>query len=167
MWSGNNIWRECRGSVSESSLDDPKQQTTVQTSRHAEPAFFHPTQEQVGKQQLELAGVTDICAMSSYLVKGPHTLPLPLCVFETPPENHPLRHDALRLGKDFAKETNCSVNNFVCLLSLTPQAVLAAQMKTSREPQTPNLELPTQLHKTASKAWCVYLRKMMKSFNFF
>ncbi|XP_013129621.1 cAMP-regulated D2 protein isoform X2 [Oreochromis niloticus] len=41
------------------------------------------------------------------------------------------RHDALKLGKDFAKQTNCSVSDFVCLLSLTPQAILAAQMKTS------------------------------------
>lgn len=47
------------------------------------------------------------------------------------------RHDALKLGKGFAKQTNCSVSNIVCLLSLTPQAVLAAQMKTSRAPQTP------------------------------
>lgn len=47
------------------------------------------------------------------------------------------RHDALKLGKDFAKQTNCSVSNIVCLLSLTPQAVLAAQMKTSRALQTP------------------------------
>lgn len=42
------------------------------------------------------------------------------------------RRDALKLGKDFAKLTNCSVDNIVCLLSLTPQAVLAAQIKTSR-----------------------------------
>lgn len=48
-----------------------------------------------------------------------------------------LRHDALKLGKDFAKQTNCSVSNIVCLLSLTPQAVLAAQMKTSRALQAP------------------------------
>ncbi|XP_005742719.2 cAMP-regulated D2 protein isoform X1 [Pundamilia nyererei] len=41
------------------------------------------------------------------------------------------RHDALKLGKGFAKQTNCSVSDFVCLLSLTPQAILAAQMKTS------------------------------------
>lgn len=48
----------------------------------------------------------------------------------------PHRHDALKLGKDFAKQTNCSVNNIICLLSLTPQAVLTAQMKTSRTPST-------------------------------
>ncbi|KAG7215848.1 hypothetical protein INR49_021820 [Caranx melampygus] len=41
------------------------------------------------------------------------------------------RHDALKLGKHFAKQTNCSVSDIVCLLSLTPQAVLTAQMKTS------------------------------------
>lgn len=65
------------------------------------------------------------------------------------------RHDALKLGKSFAKETNCSVSNLVCLLSLAPQAVLAAQIKTSRPlqtpaPRSPNLEqhswpLPTRL----------------------
>lgn len=47
------------------------------------------------------------------------------------------RHDALKLGKGFAKETNCSVSNLVCLLSLAPEAVLAAQIKTSRVLQTP------------------------------
>ncbi|KAM9328296.1 cAMP-regulated D2 protein [Pholidichthys leucotaenia] len=41
------------------------------------------------------------------------------------------RHDALKLGKDFAEQTNCSISDFVCLLSLSPQAVLTAQMKTS------------------------------------
>ncbi|XP_023138641.2 crystal protein [Amphiprion ocellaris] len=41
------------------------------------------------------------------------------------------RHDALKLGKHFAKQTNCSVSDIICLLSLAPQAVLAAQMKTS------------------------------------
>ncbi|XP_038595215.1 cAMP-regulated D2 protein [Micropterus salmoides] len=54
-------------------------------------------------------------------------------VLQSLPFSIPLktRHDALRLGKDFAKKTNCSVSDIVCLLSLTPQAVLAAQMKTS------------------------------------
>nr|XP_046235639.1 cAMP-regulated D2 protein [Scatophagus argus] len=54
-------------------------------------------------------------------------------VLQSLPFSIPLktRHDALKLGKDFAKQTNCSVSNIVCLLSLTPQAVLAAQMKTS------------------------------------
>ncbi|KAF7660191.1 hypothetical protein LDENG_00286570 [Lucifuga dentata] len=41
------------------------------------------------------------------------------------------RHDAVKLGKDFAKQTNCSISDIVCLLSLTPQAVLTAQLKTS------------------------------------
>lgn len=49
------------------------------------------------------------------------------------------RHDALKLGKDFAKQTNCSVNNIVCLLSLSPQAVLTAQIKTSGPPSVPTL----------------------------
>eukprot|EP00064_Thunnus_orientalis_P005629 superscaffoldBa00000561_g5643 len=54
-------------------------------------------------------------------------------VLQSLPFSIPLktRHDALRLGKNFAKQTNCSVSDIVCLLSLTPQAVLAAQMKTS------------------------------------
>ncbi len=77
------------------------------------------------------------------------------------------RHDALKLGKDFAKQTNCSVSDIVCLLSLTPQAVLAAQMKTSRAPQTPAYAhqiwkkcsgLPTQLHKQAGYSMLICKR---------
>ncbi|XP_051912225.1 crystal protein [Hippocampus zosterae] len=41
------------------------------------------------------------------------------------------RRDAVTIGKEFAKLSNCSVGDIVCLLSLTPQAVLEAQMKTS------------------------------------
>ncbi|GLD48072.1 cAMP-regulated D2 protein-like protein [Lates japonicus] len=54
-------------------------------------------------------------------------------VLQSLPFSIPLktRHDALKLGKEFAKQTNCSVSDIVCLLSLTPQAVLTAQMKTS------------------------------------
>ncbi|KAG7496360.1 cAMP-regulated D2 protein-like [Solea senegalensis] len=54
-------------------------------------------------------------------------------VLQSLPFSIPLktRHDALKLGKDFAKQTNCSVSDTICLLSLTSQAVLAAQMKTS------------------------------------
>ncbi|XP_061923044.1 cAMP-regulated D2 protein [Entelurus aequoreus] len=54
-------------------------------------------------------------------------------VLQSLPFSIPLksRHDALKLGKDFAKRTNCSVSDVVCLRSLTPQAVLEAQMKTS------------------------------------
>ncbi|XP_041637263.1 cAMP-regulated D2 protein [Cheilinus undulatus] len=54
-------------------------------------------------------------------------------VLQSLPFSIPLktRHDALKLGKDFAKQTNCSVSDIVCLLNLSPQAVLAAQMKTS------------------------------------
>ncbi|XP_034530099.1 cAMP-regulated D2 protein [Notolabrus celidotus] len=54
-------------------------------------------------------------------------------VLQSLPFSIPLktRHDALKLGKDFAKQTNCSVSDVVCLLSLSPQAVLDAQMKTS------------------------------------
>ncbi|XP_014859070.1 PREDICTED: cAMP-regulated D2 protein-like [Poecilia mexicana] len=60
-------------------------------------------------------------------------------VLQSLPFSIPLktRHDALRLGKDFAKETNCSASDFVCLLSLAPQAVLAAQMKTSSKVVNP------------------------------
>ncbi|TDG96913.1 hypothetical protein EPR50_G00233900 [Perca flavescens] len=54
-------------------------------------------------------------------------------VLQSLPFSIPLktRHDALKLGKDFAKQTKCSVSDIICLLSLTPQAVLTAQMKTS------------------------------------
>nr|XP_019955575.1 PREDICTED: cAMP-regulated D2 protein-like [Paralichthys olivaceus] len=54
-------------------------------------------------------------------------------VLQSLPFSIPLktRHDALRLGRDFAKQTNCSMSDFVCLLSLSPQTVLAAQMKTT------------------------------------
>ncbi|KAK1906815.1 Crystal protein [Dissostichus eleginoides] len=54
-------------------------------------------------------------------------------VLQSLPFSIPLktRHDALKLGKNFAKQTNCSVSDIVCLLSLSPQEVLAAQMKTS------------------------------------
>ncbi|KAM8883947.1 crystal protein [Synchiropus picturatus] len=54
-------------------------------------------------------------------------------VLQSLPFSIPLksRHDAVKLGKDFAKQTNCTIRDFVCLLSLTPQAVLSAQMKTS------------------------------------
>uniref|UniRef100_UPI003AAA4F05 crystal protein n=1 Tax=Centroberyx gerrardi TaxID=166262 RepID=UPI003AAA4F05 len=54
-------------------------------------------------------------------------------VFQSLPFSIPLktRHDALKLGKDFSKQANCSVSDIVCLLSLSPQAVLAAQLKSS------------------------------------
>ncbi|XP_076010298.1 crystal protein isoform X2 [Genypterus blacodes] len=54
-------------------------------------------------------------------------------VLQSLPFSIPLktRHEALKLGKHFAKQTNCSVSDIVCLLSLSPQAVLTAQMKTS------------------------------------
>ncbi|KAL6117080.1 uncharacterized protein ACO6RY_14942 [Pungitius sinensis] len=60
-------------------------------------------------------------------------------VLQSLPFSIPLksRHDALKLGKDFAKQTNCSVTDIVCLLSLAPQAVLTAQMKTSSKVVNP------------------------------
>ncbi|KAM8909121.1 para-nitrobenzyl esterase isoform 2-T3 [Spinachia spinachia] len=60
-------------------------------------------------------------------------------VLQSLPFSIPLksRHDALKLGKDFAKQTKCSVGDIVCLLSLAPQAVLAAQMKTSSKVVNP------------------------------
>ncbi|XP_029318389.1 cAMP-regulated D2 protein [Cottoperca gobio] len=60
-------------------------------------------------------------------------------VLQSLPFSIPLktRHDALKLGKDFAKQTNCSVSDIVCLLALTPRAVLAAQMKTSSKVVNP------------------------------
>uniref|UniRef100_A0A3P8TRS7 Carboxylic ester hydrolase n=1 Tax=Amphiprion percula TaxID=161767 RepID=A0A3P8TRS7_AMPPE len=54
-------------------------------------------------------------------------------ILQSLPFSIPLKtHDALKLGKHFAKQTNCSVSDIICLLSLAPQAVLAAQMKTSK-----------------------------------
>ncbi|XP_034382706.1 cAMP-regulated D2 protein [Cyclopterus lumpus] len=60
-------------------------------------------------------------------------------VLQSLPFSIPLksRHDALKLGKEFAKQTNCSVSDIVCLLSLAPQVVLAAQMKTSSKVVNP------------------------------
>ncbi|KAF3704882.1 cAMP-regulated D2 protein Precursor [Channa argus] len=60
-------------------------------------------------------------------------------VLQSLPFSIPLktRHEALKLARDFAKHTNCSVIDIVCLLSLTPQAVLAAQMKTSSKMVNP------------------------------
>ncbi|MBN3297611.1 D2 protein, partial [Amia calva] len=39
------------------------------------------------------------------------------------------RHDALKLGKDFAEMVNCSLQDMACLLTLTSEAVLSAQIK--------------------------------------
>uniref|UniRef100_A0A8C7I4E7 Si:ch73-89b15.3 n=1 Tax=Oncorhynchus kisutch TaxID=8019 RepID=A0A8C7I4E7_ONCKI len=60
-------------------------------------------------------------------------------VFQSLPFSIPLktRHDALKLGRDFARQANCSVSDIVCLLSLSPQAVLAAQMKSSSKVVNP------------------------------
>ncbi|XP_046878952.1 cAMP-regulated D2 protein [Hypomesus transpacificus] len=60
-------------------------------------------------------------------------------VFQSLPFSIPLktRHDALKLGKDFAKQANCTVSDIVCLLSLSPQAVLAAQIKSSSKVVNP------------------------------
>ncbi|XP_037552050.1 crystal protein, partial [Nematolebias whitei] len=54
-------------------------------------------------------------------------------VLQSLPFSIPLktRYDALQLGKDFAEQTNCSVSDFICLMSLSPQTILAAQLKTS------------------------------------
>ncbi|KAJ8007272.1 hypothetical protein DPEC_G00115820 [Dallia pectoralis] len=54
-------------------------------------------------------------------------------VLQSLPFSIPLktRHGALKLGRDFAEQANCSINNMACLLSLSPQAVLDAQMKSS------------------------------------
>ncbi|CDQ90710.1 unnamed protein product, partial [Oncorhynchus mykiss] len=60
-------------------------------------------------------------------------------VFQSLPFSIPLktRHDALKLGRDFARQANCSVSDIVCLLSLSPQAVLAAQIKSSSKVVNP------------------------------
>ncbi|XP_043943912.1 cAMP-regulated D2 protein-like [Protopterus annectens] len=39
------------------------------------------------------------------------------------------KNDAIRLGKEFLKLVNCSVDDLACLLSLAPEKVLAAQAK--------------------------------------
>ncbi|XP_051977000.1 crystal protein [Xyrauchen texanus] len=60
-------------------------------------------------------------------------------VFQSLPFSIPLktRHESLRLGKDFAKMSNCSVKDIVCLLSRSPQAVLTAQIKSSSKVVNP------------------------------
>ncbi|KAL6459753.1 hypothetical protein MHYP_G00315120 [Metynnis hypsauchen] len=40
-------------------------------------------------------------------------------------------HESLKLGKNFAKITNCSLQDYQCLQSLSSQTVLAAQIKSS------------------------------------
>ncbi|KAJ8405327.1 hypothetical protein AAFF_G00323180 [Aldrovandia affinis] len=52
-------------------------------------------------------------------------------VFQSLPFSIPLktRRDAMKLGKDFAELANCSAVDLQCLLALSPQAVLAAQIK--------------------------------------
>ncbi|XP_030576080.1 crystal protein isoform X1 [Archocentrus centrarchus] len=73
------------------------------------------------------------------------------------------RHDALKLGKDFAKQTNCSASDFVCLLSLTPQAVLAAQMKTSTTSEEGVLFVYGVFNKPVSAVECtVYITAIFK-----
>ncbi|XP_030633928.1 cAMP-regulated D2 protein [Chanos chanos] len=60
-------------------------------------------------------------------------------IFQSLPFSIPLktRHESLKLGKNFAKMANCSVKDIVCLLSLSPQAVLAAQIKSSSKVVNP------------------------------
>lgn len=53
--TGDNIWRECRCSVSRSSPDDSEQRAALSTSCPAEPALFHPTKDQVRNQMFGLA----------------------------------------------------------------------------------------------------------------
>ncbi|XP_056604987.1 crystal protein [Triplophysa dalaica] len=54
-------------------------------------------------------------------------------VLQSLPFSIPLktRHESLKMGKNFAKMTNCSLSDIVCLLSLSPEAVLTAQIKSS------------------------------------
>ncbi|ROL52645.1 Crystal protein [Anabarilius grahami] len=60
-------------------------------------------------------------------------------VFQSLPFSIPLktRHESLKLGKNFAKTANCSVVDIECLLSLSPQAVLNAQIKSSSKVVNP------------------------------
>ncbi|MGH0163690.1 UNVERIFIED_CONTAM: hypothetical protein FKN15_045653 [Acipenser sinensis] len=43
------------------------------------------------------------------------------------------KHEALKLGKDFAEIANCTSTDMSCLLSLTPEKVLAAQIGAGRK----------------------------------
>ncbi|KAK6488305.1 crystal protein [Huso huso] len=43
------------------------------------------------------------------------------------------KHEALKLGKDFAEIANCTSTGMSCLLSLTPEKVLAAQIGAGRK----------------------------------
>ncbi|KAL7827708.1 hypothetical protein AOLI_G00308600 [Acnodon oligacanthus] len=54
-------------------------------------------------------------------------------VLQSLPFSIPLktRHESLKLGKNFAKLTNCSLQDYQCLQSLSSQTVLAAQIKCS------------------------------------
>ncbi|KAA0720604.1 Cholinesterase [Triplophysa tibetana] len=54
-------------------------------------------------------------------------------VLQSLPFSIPLKtwHESLKLGKNFAKMTNCSLSDIVCLLSLSPERVLTAQIKSS------------------------------------
>ncbi|XP_065129449.1 crystal protein [Paramisgurnus dabryanus] len=51
-------------------------------------------------------------------------------VLQSLPFSIPLktRHESLRLGRNFAKMSNCSLTDITCLLSLSPEAVLTAQI---------------------------------------
>ncbi|KAI1887975.1 hypothetical protein AGOR_G00180290 [Albula goreensis] len=69
-------------------------------------------------------------------------------VFQSLPFSIPLktRHDALKLGKNFAELANCSARDLPCLLALSPQAVLAAQIKAGRKhlrPPTVHVSFPS------------------------
>nr|XP_055047235.1 crystal protein [Misgurnus anguillicaudatus] len=60
-------------------------------------------------------------------------------VLQSLPFSIPLktRHESLRLGRNFAKMSNCSLTDITCLLSLSPQAVLTAQIKSSSKVVNP------------------------------
>ncbi|CAM4561857.1 unnamed protein product [Leuciscus chuanchicus] len=60
-------------------------------------------------------------------------------VLQSLPFSIPLktRHESLKLGKNFAKLANCSLVDMQCLLSLSPQAVLNAQIKSSSKVVNP------------------------------
>ncbi|KAG5846128.1 hypothetical protein ANANG_G00146480 [Anguilla anguilla] len=62
-------------------------------------------------------------------------------VFQSLPFSVPLktRRDALRLGKEFAQLANCSTGALPCLQALSPQAILAAQIKAGRTQGTPHI----------------------------
>lgn len=115
--SGDSLWRECRSSVGQSSSDDPKQRSALQTGHSSEFTLLYSSQNTVNSQTHTDEASPRVCVHISNPVMF-------------------LRHESLKLGKNFAKMSNCSLWDIVCLLSLSPEAVLTAQIKSSKNINT-------------------------------